>query len=153
MKQAEFLNYVLRGNESAIEFIEILGGISQVWDDLIDGDHADKRSINDAFVDGICILPRNQFYVQYFTELQPLIEAAVLDWMMSNKIEDSEGGPNAMSWLLRDNLAGVIIGAAKIIGGMAWADKISLEVREHIHDEPIEDYTNGITSRRRRKQS
>ena len=115
--------------------------------DVFAADH--KVHMGDAFVDAICILPRNQFYVQYFTELQPLIEAAVLDWMMSNKIEDSEGGPNAMSWLLRDNLAGVIIGAAKIIGGIAWADKVSLEVRQHVHNESLEDYQN---ERRRRQQ-
>lgn len=148
MNQKELLYKVLRGNESAIQFIELLGGISQVWDDLIDGDDADGPAVNGAFIDALCMLPRNQFYAQNFSELQPLIDSAILDWLTSNQLED-EGERTELSWALRDSLAAVIVGAAKIVGGMAWANEISKTVRLFVHDESIEGYRDGITSRRR----
>ena len=147
MNQAELLQYTLQGHEEAIKLINDLSTVSQLWDDLIDRDKpVSNNEINKAFILLLSDLPRNSFYAKYQLELLPLTEAAILDWLTANTFEDDPEYHAAAS-VLRDNLALVIIGSAKIIGGMEWAEKVSVDIRRHIHDESLEDYQNGFNER------
>lgn len=147
MNEQALLNKVLKGDEEAINLMNDLAMVSQVWDDLIDRDKpVDNRMINEAFLALLYCLPRNDFYTQNITELQPVIDSAMIDWFTANELEQCKGSEiwdsheKPMAWCLRDSLASVLICCAKIIGGMDWAISVSLEIRRFVHDEAIEDY-------------
>lgn len=143
MTQEELLAYVLKGHQSATKLVNDLATVSQVWDDLIDDDKlTGKGRITDAFVILLSDIPRNQFYIEYFSELQPMIEAAMIDWLTANELEKAPEF-RRVSYVIRDNLSAVLICCAKIIGGMAWAIEVSETVRRFTHDEDFEEYCNG----------
>lgn len=144
MNDRELFQYVLKGNENAIELMNMLSFVSQVWDDLYDQDNkVERNDINTAFLWMFSSLPKNQFYNTHFNEIQPLIENAIVDWLTANHFEGESRCLN-ISWTLRDNLASVLIGMAKIIGGINWAVEVSPMIREFVHDEPLEDYINEL---------
>jgi hypothetical protein len=142
MNEKELFNYVLKGNGSAHDLISMLAFVSQIWDDIYDQDNELNRDdVNTAFIYLLTVLPKNQFYNAHFTEIQPLIESAIIDWMTANKYEQERNNLN-IAWTIRDNLASVLIGMAKILGGMEWAVEVSPMIREFVHNEPLEDYIN-----------
>ena len=151
MTEKELLELVLQENQDAIEMMGELAKVSQVWDDLIDRDkEVTDNAINAVFISLLSTLPRNPFYASHLGELQPLIEGAIIDWLTANDLEQS-GDAGPMSWILRDNLSSIAIGAAKIIGGMPWAIEISPIVRKFVHDESIRGYQDGIVRRKHAK--
>ncbi|MCG7931974.1 MAG: hypothetical protein N0E44_18230 [Candidatus Thiodiazotropha lotti] len=149
MNDQELFHSVTNGDESAIAFMQVLSEVSQIWDDLIDRDKdVTNDSINQAFIALISTIPRNRFYIDNFSEVQPLIEGAILDWLTANEFEN-EGGDLNVSFVLRDNLANVLIGVAKILGGMNHAISLSPRIRQYVHgDQSVEEYKDGIIRRR-----
>ena len=149
MNDQELFYLVTNGDESAIAFMQTLSEVSQIWDDLIDRDKdVSNDSINQAFIALISTLPRNRFYIDNFSEIQPLVESAILDWLTANKFEN-EGSDLNVSFVLRDSLANVLIGVAKIIGGMSQAISVSPLIRQYVHgDQSVEEYKDGIIRRR-----
>ncbi len=151
MDEQTLLTEVLQQHPDAIALINLLSRTSQVWDDLIDRDNpVTPDKINETFLALLSELPRNPFYQRYFSELQPLIEAAMIDWLTANQLETLVIAPGEwpevapLAWCLRDNLSSIIIGCAKIIGGMAWAIEVAPKLRRHIHDEPLKTYREAL---------
>lgn len=142
----EVIWWALKGNESAVDFIMMLGGISQTWDDLIDKDSAvTNEMINESFENAVIDLPRNSFYRQNFLELQPSIEQAIRNWHDANRIEQekiTELYP--VSYVLRDSLTDVIIRCSLIIGGKEWASDTAVIIRKQLFDETLEEYITGL---------
>lgn len=145
-QQERMLEKVLMGNREAIEFIEILAHASQVWDDLVDQDKEVAPESANRMMMGLLVgLPRNGFWNRWCQELQPAIEQAIIDWHTANVMEGERDHARTIAFVLRDNLASVIIRAAAIIGGIDWAIKVSPEVRGVIHDEPLHEYLESLT--------
>lgn len=143
MDEQALLKEVLQDNQAAIDLVNDLAQISQAWDDLIDGDKPlNDDAINSAFVILLSTLPRNPFYQLHLSELQPVVELVIIDWLTANQFElDPKLLP--LAWILRDSMSALLITCAKIIGGMPWAIAVSPKIRQFIHDENLEDYANG----------
>lgn len=140
MNETDWLLDVLRGNTDAVEFVSLLGEVSQTWDDLIDQDReVTPERINHAFLIPFYYLPRNAFYQQHLTELQPVIETAIIDWFSANTFEQTSERLE-LAYVLRDNLAQVVLTTAKLIGGMDWAIQQGPRVRQLVHDETLPAY-------------
>ena len=72
-----FLYQVLRGHPEAVGFVTALGRISQVLDDLYDGDKPVTRpQLDETFWDLLVGLPANPFYRAHFAYLHPLVTAS-----------------------------------------------------------------------------
>lgn len=139
--QTELLREVLLGNTPAIEFCEAIFEVSQVWDDIIDEAPRNPAEINKAFWIALSVIPRNRFYQQHYGELQPLLEAAMIDWIDSNDlILSDESQHKAAAYVLRDTLTNIVIHCAKVIGGYEHMRHVSMTIREALYDEPFEDY-------------
>jgi len=142
-----------RGDPWAVRLLLDLGAITQVWDDAVDGDKTlTREAVDGAFIRALTALPRNPFWLRHQADLLPLLEAWIVDWQTATDIERTaaDGMPNPLlrvAWLIRDSSAAIIIKCAAIIGGWEWAREVSLQVREHLHDEPFEDYVAGIVRR------
>lgn len=143
----EFLTDVLKGHEDAVSLCINLGEVSQVWDDLIDGDQElSHERINAAFIAMLTHIPANPFYQTYFPTLRPLIEQAIIDWMTANRFE-SEGSVHerTLAFVLRDSLVSVVTMCARIIGGLGYAIEVAPAIRRYFHDEVLDTYQEGLS--------
>lgn len=131
-----FLNRVLLGNALAVAFCEELFQVSQVWDDLYDEDkEVSKETLNRTFWSTLISLPNNPFYQQYFDVLNPLLQAAIVDWIDSNDLARGNREQKCAAFVLRDTLSSIVIHCARLVGGWDWMREISVEVREALYDE------------------
>lgn len=151
--EQELLVHCLKGNEDAIDLVNTLSRISQVIDDLYDGDISNElvsRRSNAKHLawDVLINLPRNLFYTKYFAELQPVIELGINDWLAANAFEerapyvDDHLHLMQIAHVIRDNVYSIVATCARIIGGHQWAAEVSPILREFVHSESFEDYIN-----------
>ena len=138
--QAAFLNRVLMGHPSAIEFCNLIGQITQTWDDLIDEDNPElsKADVNAAFWNLFVAMPRNEFYREHFDTLNPLLQAAIVDWLDSNELQQDRSPQNkAVAYVLRDTWTTIVIHCARLIGGYNWMRQVSMDVRRYLYSEDM----------------
>ncbi|MGP3789760.1 hypothetical protein [Pseudomonas sp. B392_1p] len=137
-----FLQRVLKDHGPAILYCETLFRISQTLDDLIDGDKPiSGDDVYRAFWEALIELPSNPFYRQNEPFLRPLMAAAMQDWRDSVSLEragDHHG--RTLAFVLRDQLTGLVVQCAGIVGGFDWMQEIGGEVRRYFHDETLADY-------------
>lgn len=137
-----FLQHVLQGQAAPILFCEALFRISQTLDDLIDGDKpVTGDAVYRAFWEALVDLPGNPFYRQHESALRPLMAAALQDWRDSVTLEragDHHG--RTLAFVLRDQLTGVVVQCAGIVGGFEWMQQVSAEIRRHFHEDALVDY-------------
>jgi hypothetical protein len=142
--QRSFLQRVLKNNMAAVYYCEMLFGVSQVWDDIVDADKPlTSTAVNAAFWDALITIPNNAFYQQHFHVLNPLMSSCIQDWMDATRMERSSDEHLAASYVLRDSLSNIVIHCARLIGGFSWAQSISLDVRYAVYDESLEEYKAG----------
>ena len=141
--QNQFLYDVLRGNESAVIFCQRLFSISQIVDDLYDGDNEiDREDIKRMIWYSLVELPSNAFYRENFFVLQPLIRMALTDWIDSTVLEQGELHDKTIAFVLRDALNSVVSQCIYLVGGYEWMVQVSPAVRRFFHDETLSDYLN-----------
>ena len=144
--EATFLRSVLRNNEAAAQFCEMLFRISQTLDDLIDKD----KPVTDAvlirtFWEALIELPANAFYRQHEPYLRPLMASALQDWRDSACLERSGSYHHkTLAFVLRDQLTGLVTQCAYLIGGYEWMGQVSLSIRDHFHEDSLHDYLTGV---------
>ena len=154
MKNDEQRDYLLKilGDEDAVDAMQSLGAISQAWDDAIDEGAA--FGVDQALLHAMIHLPRNPFWQRYSAELQPLVETAILDWRASCGIERAmrrskqpTQRETALAYVLRDQLAGVVVFSARILRGWEYAESVAEDVRRFLHsDESPETYEQEVLS-------
>lgn len=145
-----FLQHVLKDNAAAILFCEALFRVSQVLDDLIDGDKpVTGDAIYRAFWEAMIDIPSNAFYRAHEPTLRPLMAAALQDWRDSVTLErDGDRHGRSLAFVLRDQLTSLVVQCAGLIGGFAWMQQVSAEIRRHFHEEKLDDYLNEFKTGR-----
>lgn len=136
----------MKGNTSAVEYIEMMCNVAHTWDDLIDRDTVIRdEDINKVFFDMLIRLPRNDFYRKHFEHLNSVLVNALSNWMVATKME-REGGPYeaSIAFVLRSSYVDLITQAALLLGGQQWACKVGEEVRLMTHGETFEGYLENL---------
>jgi len=147
MNQDTLLSKACMGNHSAIRFLEAIGGLTQIWDDLIDRDKPiGDDDINDAFKFCMVEIPRNAFYRDNFLDLQPVIEQSITQWIASAKIEKTVHHDLLPgSFITRGSFNDLITRCAFIIGGSDHAEEIAIDVmRWTLEAETYQQYYEEI---------
>lgn len=144
VSEHKFLLDVLRGDTHAVAFIEALFGIFQTWDDLIDGDPTTQERIHEAFTHALVTLPRNPFWQRFAPELQPIIEAAIVDWQTANRFERGNRDDQVLAFVLRERVAQIVVRAAWCLGGQRWAEEVAPSVWRANQDGTLEHYLGGL---------
>jgi hypothetical protein len=136
---------VLRGNIDAENFIQTLGNIAHVWDDLIDKDRTPTdEEINHCFWQALVELPRNRFYQAHFQELQPLVCIAIQNWMAANTLEkEKRSGDLEIAFIIRSSYINIVIHSALLLGGYEWAKAVTPDLRRFWHDEGFQQYVTN----------
>lgn len=142
-----FLQDALRGNQDAIHYCETLFRISQTLDDIIDGDkRLTGADVMSAFWQSLIELPANPFYRRHELYLRPLMASALQDWRDSVTLERSGGRhEKTLAFVLRDQLAGLTIQCAYLVGGESWMVQAGPAIRQHFHEDTLEGYLDGLT--------
>jgi hypothetical protein len=145
--EADFLRHALKAHEPAVQYCQTLFQISQTLDDLVDGDKPVSQStIVSAFWKALIELPANPFYRQNELYLRPLMAGALQDWRDSVMLERSDSEHlKTLAFVLRDQLTGVVIQCAYLVGGEQWMTKIGPQARVYFQDELLADYLNELS--------
>lgn len=144
--EAQFLHKALLGRRDAVEFCQLVFRISQIWDDLVDGDRGvAPDDISRAFWMALVDIPANSFYRQHFAYIHPLLAGYITDWLDANKLQtvDGDHGQN-IAFVLRDSVGAIVSQCAYLIGGYEYLRKISPEIRRHIFEETLSDYKQRL---------
>lgn len=144
--EQHFLQNVLRNVQPAIAFCEALGRISQTLDDIVDGDkHVSAGAVIRSYWEALIELPENPFYRQHEGYLRPLMAAALQDWTDSTMLERTGQQHDAsLAFVLRDQLAGVVVQCARLVGGYDWMRETGPLIRRFFHGERLDDYVAGL---------
>lgn len=148
IKEQELISRWLQGDPYAIELVNTINGISQVWDDLYDRDQpVETWQINQMMMQALITIPRNPFYQKHFSELQPIIEHALMTWLDSNQLEQSEDPRDwYVSYVLRSVTTDIFIHCCYLVGGAQWRLLAADEIRKTIYrdNESFGDYQTEI---------
>lgn len=148
--EREFLQHVLQNEPAPILFCEMLFRISQTLDDLVDRDRpVSDDAIYSAFWQALIELPSNAFYRTHEPYLRPLMAAALQDWRDSVRLErrgDHHG--RTLAFVLRDQLTSLVVQCAYLIGGSAWMQTVSEDIRLHFHEDKLISYLGELQSGR-----
>lgn len=147
MTEREFLRSVLHDRGDAVALCEQLFRASQLIDDLHDGDKTVTPAQRQALIwEMLVAIPENVFYRRHFAALQPLVRAALNDWLDSTDLEATgDAHDGTLAFVLRDQLTAVVSQCAYIVGGYDWMRSVSAQIRRHFHDETLDDYRASIT--------
>ena len=144
--QEQMLARVLQGNFDAIAFCETLFAISQILDDIVDGDKPlTTNDVYQAFWLALIELPINPFYRHFEHFVRPLMAGALQDWRDSVTLErDGDHHGRSLAFVLRDQLTGLVVQCAYLIGGSAWMAEVSAGIRRFFHDETFSAYNQEL---------
>lgn len=146
--EAERLLGYLKGNREAARFIADLFAVLHFFDDVLDRDvEIEPERVYARLFQVLVDLPRNAFYAQHFSTLQPLIAMAITNWRVANALEDANEKLE-VAFILRSDYANILQMCCLIVGGPEWAYEKSREIREWFHDERLEGYLENLRKER-----
>jgi hypothetical protein len=145
-EQQRLLYEAVRGHADAIEFCITLVEVLHIWDDLIDKDKpVSPEKINQAFWKALVELPRNPFYAAHAHDLIPCLMTAIQNWHAANLMEATESeADKGIAFILRSSYADIVIQAAYLIGGCAWARVVTPKIRREFHREGYAGYRANL---------
>jgi hypothetical protein len=145
--EKELLQWALKGNSPAVNYCLVIGELSQLLDDLIDGDKPVTRdNITHAFWIMLCELPANPFFVKNQQSLMAVLSGAFNAWLDSNVLEQGSEHDKSIAFVLRDSLVELVCHCSYLIGGFAWLRQVSPTIRRFILDETLTDYKAALNT-------
>lgn len=128
-----------RGDEVAAAFVEVVGEISQVLDDLADEtlDRKTRETLSARAAHLMMVgLPNNAFYLRFQRELVALLDAATTRWALANALAESPRLESRMtSYVLRESLEPVVAWVAGVVGGHEHALAVAKDLHEFFYCE------------------
>lgn len=144
----------MKGDKSAVEYIDMMANIAHIWDDLIDKDNeVSDDEINKLFFDLLVRLPRNVFYRKHFEHMNSILVNAISNWLVATKLE-REGGAyeTSIAFILRSSYVDLITQAALIVGDQTWACQVGEEVRRMTHGETYDGYIQNLALEKKERK-
>mgnify|MGYP003395407320 CR=1 FL=1 len=155
MIDSEKLLTCFRGNRAAVELAFYIAKVADTWDNLIDRDkEVDDSEINRAFWMCLVDIPRNQFYMAHFNDLQPIIAQSIINYGISNVYQGDSGlletkdEALALAHVLRYSVADVIVHMAFIVGGADWAAGVGPELRAMCQRDTLANFMAEMEAKR-----
>jgi len=144
----EVIDYMVKGNREAADFIEKLFVVVHQWDDLMDGDK--PVDIGLLMYGAMVALPSDPFYQRNFHVLSPLIETSIMSWLTANKLEATEErSDKEISFIIRSDHINVTLMVIRLVAGWEWAKEMALIGRHHAHAEGLDGYIENLKIQRK----
>lgn len=132
------------GDPAAAELLSLFGKGSQLADDIADqGIPADELSeaVMTLMGDMIVRLPNNPFYAKHRATLEPVLMSSFLIWDATNDWCKSPKRETQMfAYTFREILGQVIGMVALLVGGLAFARRVTREVHLYYHSNRVESF-------------
>jgi len=132
------------GNEDAAALLHLLGEGSQLADDIVDRDIPEDEmsgAVTKLMGDMIVRLPANPFYAKHRATLEPVIMSSFLVWDATNDWAKSPRKETQMfAYTFREILGQIIGMVALLVGGLAFARRVTREVHLYYHSNRVESF-------------
>ena len=133
-----------KGNESAISLSMMLVDVSQVWDDIIDGDTVSNDDVNRVFRYLIYDIPLNPVY-RLIPSMPDHLLNIYLKWRDATAMEAEEKPDLEKTYMLRAGLYDIFSLIAYHLCGDEWARQIGPEVRK-LYGETLDDLKGELNA-------
>jgi len=122
----------------AVEWLLMLYGAIQVFDDVADGDPVDREDLNAVIWNTLVGMNQNTFWIANSHNLAPIIATMILKWQASDQAERS-GKADARAYVWRAGYYDVVLMAVALCHGTQQATQMAQQVME-LYGEKFEDY-------------
>jgi hypothetical protein len=122
----------------AVEWLLMLWGAIQVFDDVADGDPVEREELNAAIWNTLVGINQNAFWLANSQTLAPVIASMILKWQASDQAERA-GKADARSFGWRAGYYDVVLMAVALCHGTQRATQYARQVME-LYGETLEDY-------------
>lgn len=123
------------GDESAVQFAELLWSAMQEWDDIEDEDAKASNSLLSWLAFGKEFHP---FFAAHAHIMRSALLQMYLQWRAANVLDRGDESDVAKSYMLRAGYYGVLHMMAYICGGDDWAAKVGPEIYREYGETPYE---------------
>jgi hypothetical protein len=132
------LQKVLALPTPAVEWLLMLYGAIQVFDDVADGDPVKREDLNAAIWNTLVGMNQNSFWIANSYNLAPVVATMILKWQASDQSERS-GKADARSFVWRAGYYDVVLMTVALCHGTHRATEDAGNVME-LYGEKFEDY-------------
>jgi hypothetical protein len=134
----ENLQRVLALPAPATEWLLMLWGAIQVFDDVADGDPVEREDLNAAIWNTLVGMNQNSFWAANSITLAPVVATMILKWQGSDQAERT-GKADARSYVWRAGYYDVVMMVVALCHGTKYAtDNAHLVMA--LYGETLEDY-------------
>jgi hypothetical protein len=134
----ENLQRVLALPAPATEWLMMLWGAIQVFDDVADGDPVEREDLNAAIWNTLVGMNQNSFWAANSITLAPVVATMILKWQGSDQAERA-GNADARSYVWRAGYYDVVMMVVALCHGTKYAtDNAHLVMA--LYGETLEDY-------------
>ena len=134
----ENLQRVLALPAPATEWLMMLWGAIQVFDDVADGDPVEREDLNAAIWNTLVGMNQNSFWAANSITLAPVVATMILKWQGSDQAE-RVGNADARSYVWRAGYYDVVMMVVALCHGTKYAtDNAHLVMA--LYGETLEDY-------------
>lgn len=123
---------------AAVAWLLDLWQVIQTFDDLVDGDTVDRKTLDALIYASLINLPSNPFYMTHATQLSPLIASAILRWKASDTAERN-GAADEKSFVWRAAYYDIVLMVVMLCHGPSAALQVADKVMA-LYGEKFEDY-------------
>lgn len=122
----------------AVDWLMMLWGAIQVFDDVADGDIVNRQDLNATIWNTLVGMNRNIFWIENSQTLTPVVATMILKWQASDQAERA-GRADARSFVWRAGFYDVVLMTVALCYGSNHATEVASDVMA-IYGEKLEDY-------------
>ena len=122
----------------AVDWLMMLYGAIQVFDDVADGDIVKRQDLNATIWNTLVGMNRNIFWLENAQTLTPIVANMILKWQASDQAERA-GRADARSFVWRAGFYDVVLMTVALCHGSNHATEVASDVMA-IYGEKLEDY-------------
>jgi hypothetical protein len=122
----------------AVDWLMMLWGAIQVFDDIADGDAVECKDLNACIWNTLVGMNQNSFWIVNSQTLTPVVASMILKWQASDQAERA-GRADARSFMWRAGFYDVVLMTVALCHGTNQATEAAGKVME-LYGETFEDY-------------
>ena len=122
----------------AIDWLMMLWGAIQVFDDVADEDPVLRKDLNACIWNTLVGMTQNSFWIANSQTLTPVVASMILKWQASDQAERA-GVADARSFMWRAGFYDVVLMVVALCHGSAHATNVASQVMS-LYGETFEDY-------------
>ena len=123
---------------SAVEWLLMMFQVTQVFDDVADGDEVPREELNKCIWNTLVAMPLNPFFTANSTTLLPVVALSILKWQGSDAVECA-GQASEMSFAWRAAFYDLCMIVVQACHGVKKATELSGDVLR-LYGEDFETY-------------